>query len=364
MGWPKRGGQMEFKQETGNARTMSELRITLDGGTTNTRAMLVRQTDVIDSVAAQVGVRDSRAEGPSPVLASVAECLNTLKERHHLDPAKVPVIASGMIGSDAGLVNVPHLMAPASASDAARHLHPFFNESIWPEKIYIIPGVRTGPNQACVSPIQQSLAQDVMRGEETQVWGLSKLLQASRPEQEGKPWLLLWPGSHTKLISIGADGRILGSFTTLAGELFASLKSATLLRRSLPDQLPEEYPEKIVAEAIQTVREQGFLRAAFWTRVADLTGTFSAEERAVWLSAAVIAEDARTIGQHAWLCGDKTTTLLIGGDGLRRRLYHQMISPLIQHQTVTLSADECEKAAAVGAVYVHSLMGRDDNESR
>jgi 2-dehydro-3-deoxygalactonokinase len=343
---------------------MSELCITLDGGTTNTRATLVQGTELLDTVSTQVGVRDSRPNQPSPVFAAVANCLTSLKSRHGLDHAVVPVIASGMIGSDAGLVNVPHLMAPASAHDAAGRLHPFINKDVWPATIYIIPGVRTGPDPSRQGLIQQSLVEDIMRGEETQAWGLGQLLAASRPEAVAKPWLLLWPGSHTKLISIGADGQIQGSFTTVAGELFAALKSATLLNRSLPETVPVDFPEEIVAEAVQTVQEQGLMRAAFWTRVADVTGRLNARERAAWLSAAVIAADVESLSRHPWLKADGPTTLFIGGDAVRRSLYHRVIAPMVDCQVVSLSALECERAASVGAVFINSLRLQAGNEYR
>jgi 2-dehydro-3-deoxygalactonokinase len=341
---------------------MNDLCITLDGGTTNTRATLVRGTNLLDTVSTQVGVRDSRPNHPSPVLAAVSECLNVLRVRHGLDPAVVPVIASGMIGSDAGLVNVPHLMAPASAAEAARHLHPFVNEAVWPRPICIIPGVRTGPDKSRASSIQQSLAEDIMRGEETQVWGLWLQLSGRWHDAVKRPWVLLWPGSHTKLIAVGADGSVLGSFTTLAGELFAALKSATLLARSLPNEMPVAYTDEIIAEASQTVQEYGLMRAAFWTRVADVTGRMDADQRAMWLSAAVIAADVQSICRHPWLNTESNLTLFIGGDALRRKLYEQIAAPLVQCQVEALSSGECDRAAAVGAVYVHSLKGSADNE--
>ena len=343
---------------------MSDYCITLDGGTTNTRATLVHGTELIDTVSTQVGVRDSRPNQPSPVFAAVAQCLHTLKDRHSLDPEVVPAVASGMIGSDAGLVNVPHLMAPTSAEDAAGGMHAFLDITVWPREIYIIPGVRTGPDAGHASLIRQALAQDVMRGEETQVWGLQQALALSRPEVLEQPWVLLWPGSHTKLISVSADGRIMGSFTTLAGELFAALKSATLLHRSLPEKMPADYPAEILAEAAQTVREQGFMRAAFWTRVADISGVLNPEQRAAWLSAAVIAEDAAALSRHPWLNTDEPATLFIGGESLRRGLYQQMMAPLVRCTVTALSSDECDKAAALGAVCLYRLRGRDGNAHR
>ena len=106
--------------------------IALDGGTTNTRATLVQDDQIIDTVGESVGVRDSVQNQRSPVLDAVANCLKTLKERHTISADQVEVVASGMLGSDAGLMNVPHVLAPASANQVADSAVEWSDESVWP----------------------------------------------------------------------------------------------------------------------------------------------------------------------------------------------------------------------------------------
>lgn len=336
------------------------LRITLDGGTTNTRAMLVDGERIVDQVSTAVGVRDSRADQPSPVLAAVGQCLATLAGRHKLDSANTPVIASGMLGSDAGLANVPHQVAPATPFEAASSLYSFVDPGIWPGPIRIIPGVRTGPNPEAVGTLRQVLGEDVMRGEETQAWGLWRIL--SKPEREltRRHWLIVWPGSHTKLILVGPEGAILGSFTTLAGEIFAALKSATLLHRSLSEEMPSEYPEELVDLAYESVHEQGLLRAAFWTRVSDIRSHLNANQRSAWLSAAVIAEDVRTLARHPWLNQFAGSPVFVGGDEPRRGLYCKLLARAAGVKVNALASVDCERASAVGAVFVDSLRPQAD----
>lgn len=331
------------------------LRITLDGGTTNTRAMLVDGEQVIDQVSTAVGVRESRADQPSPVLAAVGQCLATLAGRHNVDPARTPVIASGMVGSEAGLANVPHQVAPATPVDAASALYLFEDASVWPAPIQIIPGVRTGPNLQVTGALRQALGEDVMRGEETQAWGLWRILSSRDPKLTRRHWLIVWPGSHTKLILVGPEGAILGSFTTLAGELFAAFKSATLLRRSLPEEMPGDYSEDLLDLVNETVNEEGLLRAAFWTRVSDIRSHLNANQRAAWLSSAVIAEDVRTLARHPWMRQFESAPIYVGGDEPRRSLYRKLLARSVAAEVITLAAGDCERASAVGAVFVDSL---------
>ncbi|RLT10181.1 MAG: hypothetical protein DWI24_08955 [Planctomycetota bacterium] len=337
----------------------TNLWIALDGGTTNTRATLLRGDRVIDVVAESVGVRDSVMHQRSPVLHAVGQCLKVLKERHAIVVDQVGVIASGMLGSDAGLVNVPHVMAPATAGQVAGAAFEWFDETVWPKPIKIFPGVRTGPDPSQCGLMEQALAEDIMRGEETQVWGLWQMLSKDRPQLVGQPWILVWPGSHTKMISVGADGTIFGSYTTLAGELFAAMKTATLLRRSVQDSNEMQYSDEIVDLAAKVVWEQGLLRAAFWTRVADVTGKLDQSQRSAWLSSAVIAADVDALSKHEWLNQKTDALLMIGGDKVRQSLYVRMLKKRSHCRIEALDANYCEHAAALGAVHLAMISNRE-----
>lgn len=329
--------------------------IALDGGTTNTRATLVQDDQIIDTVGESVGVRDSVQNQRSPVLDAVANCLKTLKERHSISADQVEVVASGMLGSDAGLMNVPHVLALASANQVADSAVEWFDESVWSKPVRIFPGVRTGPDLNQSNLLEQSLAEDIMRGEETQVWGLWQMLLKDRPEVVSQPWVLIWPGSHTKMIGMDAQGSILGSYTTLAGELFAALKSATLLRRSVTESGELEYSDEIVDLAAKTVWEQGLVRAAFWTRVADVRGSLDASQRSAWLSSAVIGADVDALSKHPWVAGNAGVRIMIGGDKVRQSLYSRLLRQRLNCQIEVLESKYCEQAAAVGAVYLAKI---------
>src|SRR5690554_1530841 len=89
----------------------------VDSGTTNTRLRLVSDGQVVWSDARPVGARDTTREGnPSAILAALHELLADAAG----DPAAI--ICSGMITSNMGLLEVPHLAAPVSFDELASAL--------------------------------------------------------------------------------------------------------------------------------------------------------------------------------------------------------------------------------------------------
>lgn len=332
--------------------TSQQTWICLDGGTTNTRATLMQNGVPVDSVSVATGVRNANDPMNLPVKMAIKTCLTTLQERHGFIAEKTPVLASGMLGSDAGLVNVPHHVAPVSLESSRADLYKHHDAQVWPAEITIVHGIKTVPATANASILENAAIADIMRGEEVQVWGLRHLMRETHTDQFSQPWLLLWPGSHTKLIAVGADGTIEGSFTTLAGELFAALKTGTLLRRSLPEAMPTDFPDEIVDQASDTVTEYGLLRAAFWTRVADLSGTLNEDQRAAWLSSAVIAADVQGVSRHRLLNQAGPVQIFIGGDSVRQSVYQRILARQTSIKATCIDPAICEHAAAIGASLV------------
>jgi 2-dehydro-3-deoxygalactonokinase len=333
----------------------SEIWIALDGGTTNTRASLVIDGKIVDEAKIDAGVRDTSVEGDNPVKAAVRACLARLSGKLGTDASNAQCIASGMLGSEAGLIDLPHVFAPASANDLAKGSIVWRDPSNDRFAIRILPGVRTGPDPTGKTPLQGKLAQDIMRGEETQAWGVRLALESRRPEIVSRPWLLLWTGSHTKLIALDERGTILGSFTTLAGETYAALKSATLLKRSVPDEPVREMNPEILNDAAEAVASGGLLRAAFWTRVADISRSLTINERAQWLSAIVTAEDSRSLLSHEWLKTGDFGRIVIGGEPIRQNAYMNLMARTLGDRAVPLDDEIVRTAATTGAVYLGRL---------
>ncbi|MDR3470903.1 MAG: 2-dehydro-3-deoxygalactonokinase [Devosia sp.] len=124
------------------------------------------------------------------------------------------VVICGMAGARQGWMEAPYLDAPADlgglAFGAVRP--PMAGSRLSPR---ILPGV-------C---LKLPGAEDVMRGEETQILGLSALLP-------GFAGVAVMPGTHSKWVAISGT-RIERFQTVMTGELYEVLRTHSVLRLSL-----------------------------------------------------------------------------------------------------------------------------------
>jgi 2-dehydro-3-deoxygalactonokinase len=178
--------------------------IAVDWGGTSARASLLDEHgESVNTVSAALGVKSIPKNGFDRALQQL--CGNWL----HTYP-QLPVIAAGMIGSNGGWREAPYVACPANLSALARAIVTVerFDGSL----MHIVPGVR------CLSP--QGLP-DVMRGEETQVFGV-----LSTENVESRAFIL--PGTHSKWV--WTEKREIAWLTTfMTGELFDILEKQSLL---------------------------------------------------------------------------------------------------------------------------------------
>src|SRR6202046_4821986 len=124
------------------------------------------------------------------------------------------VLLSGMIGSRQGWKETPYLPCPAGAPDVAAALVEI--EFDWGQ-VKVVPGL---------SAADESGVAEVMRGEETQVFGVLAAM--------GGSGLACLPGTHSKWVRVEA-GRIAGFTTHMTGEAFGALRGHTILGRMMRD---------------------------------------------------------------------------------------------------------------------------------
>ena len=180
--------------------------LALDWGTSNLRACLLGDGGrVLDTRAAALGVMAVPAGG-------FADALRTLCGDWLAAHAQLPCIASGMIGSRQGWVEAPYLACPAGLADAAAQLVRVDVGDDDRHTLHIVPGLR------CVGADGQA---DVMRGEETQLWGAGLAAGSC----------CVLPGTHSKWAWVGEHARVLGFQTHMTGEVFAVLTQHSILGR-------------------------------------------------------------------------------------------------------------------------------------
>lgn len=257
------------------------LRIAIDGGTTNTRARLLRNSTLIASAARPVGVRDVAMSGSAAVLhRAIAECIAEVVQSASVSLGDVHLIcASGMLTSNVGLTEVPHVPAPAGRDELARQVRPVSFPSIAPVPIYLVPGVKSTVESPGLGNVNEC---DVLRGEESEAFGI-----VDATEHIGAHYLLL-PGSHTKLLDIDSQSRIAASYTTMGGEIMQALAQNTILASSI-DWPPHGAPDwQAVSAGAELARNWGLFRGGFTIRLADILAGVSRSVR-TWCFVGLVA---------------------------------------------------------------------------
>ena len=164
-----------------------------------------------------------------------------------------------------------------------------------------------------------------MRGEECETFGAYASLCAEGRIDSGRATAFLWPGSHTKLVEVDADGRITRSYTTLAGEILQAVARHTLLAASLPAAWPEKLDSEALSAGGRAVARDGLGRAAFLVRIAALAGALDARARASFWIGAVVAADVDALAGHPIL--EPGRPVFVGGRDPLRALLRERTGP-------------------------------------
>lgn len=175
--------------------------IGIDWGSTHRRATL------ISADGAPVAERVD-SEGALACKGRFRASLEALVDGWPQATPELPVVMAGMVGAAIGWQAVPYLEGGTPLSELARHLTPVA-ETPPGRRWLIAPGYCLRGDGGDV---------DVMRGEETQLFGALRLLG---PDAADGCYVL--PGTHSKWVRL-QGGRITELRTYMTGELFALLR--------------------------------------------------------------------------------------------------------------------------------------------
>jgi 2-dehydro-3-deoxygalactonokinase len=241
--------------------------IGLDWGTTSFRAYHV---DEHGSVTDQV----SAPEGILSVKDGAFEA--ALEARIQTWDKELPLIASGMITSRQGWVECPYVDCPAGPEDLAKAIHSKALNS--GRTIHFLTGLHYN------SP---SLGHDVMRSEETQVFGAM--------DSGAKHFVT--PGTHSKWIDV-TDGKITSFATYVTGETFAIMKAHSILGRLMANDVDHE-PSFLRGVDKAFEDPAGLLHTLFSARSLALYEAITPEHIASYLSGLIIgAEVAHAVAMR------------------------------------------------------------------
>lgn len=334
---------------------------TIDCGTTNSRVYLLdAHQRVVARGAKKVGVRDTAITGSNRVLRDgLREIFEAALRDAGLGVADIEcAITSGMITSEIGLREIPHLWAPAGVEDLAAHVEPVRDPAVFPldVEVVFIRGIKNPyPPDATYRNIRQI---DFMRGEETQVIGLLSLPVAPAP-----PFTAVVLSSHTKYIPIRADGRIAGSVTTLSGQLFEAIQHGTSIGKSVeaPEiQDGDDLELDVVETAYDAVAEAGFLRALLMPRFLEVLLRVPGPARRLFLEAAIAAEDLRALGELSLIGCPADTPFVLIGHAARCRIFRHLLTRYrgVAREIGTITdPEEIDRLSIAGAVAIARRAG-------
>jgi 2-dehydro-3-deoxygalactonokinase len=268
--------------------------IGVDWGTTSMRLWRFAPTgEIIDRKRSDRGILKVEGAGFREVLEAVVG--------DGLAP-DVPILMSGMIGSRQGWIEAPYVFCPADIATLADHLTPVPGDI----NAHIVPGVALRDVGG---------RRDVMRGEETQILGLTL---------GGERRLIVLPGTHCKWVLIEA-GQIRDFVTFMTGEMYQALRRHTILARLMPDSDPSMDVEAVHRSfawglAASLDGEARLMQSLFSLRARGLFDELSPELAPAALSGLLIGAE---IGEGLALSGrwglDEIAPLIVGGDILVER---------------------------------------------
>ncbi len=331
--------------------------IALDGGTTNTRARLLHGSRLIATARRAVGVRDTVLDEPgtSPSSSgrarreSLVEAVRAVIDEVRgaaVSGVELEVVAAGMLSSEVGLVAVPHVDSPAGLDELAHAAAVVSLPEVHDQPILVVPGIRTSATKGPEGWFES----DVMRGEECETLGAHATLVADGRIAAREPVLFLWPGSHTKLVAVDADGRITQSFTTLAGEILQAVARHTLLAASLPAAWPDDLDPEAAAAGARAAERFGLGRAAFLVRIAALSKVLDAGRRAAFWIGAAVAADVMDLAGHPLL--ESRRAIWVGSRQPLRSLYVASLARRHAGPVVEIDDSLAEASSALGACAV------------
>ena len=283
--------------------------ITVDTGTTNTRTFLWDENRrMAASSSAAVGVRNTAIDGNNGQLkGAVRDCLNDLLAQAGITYDDVEkVIACGMITSNVGLAEIPHVPAPAGLRELAGHMRPILLEDVCPLPILFVPGVKNSLSKVTPDNFE---AMDIMRGEEAEIMAILDRFP------KNTPYLIVLSGSHTKFAAIDGDGRITGCLTTIAGELLAAVTNDTVIADSVGRRFvsEEDYDREMALKGFDTSARVGMGRACFLARILHLFTEKGEKDLESYLLGVTLAGDVQSLMMSCALHIEPGMTVIVSG---------------------------------------------------
>lgn len=301
---------------------------TIDCGTTNSRVYILdNKYKVIGKGQKKVGVRDTVIDGSNEVLREgLKEVFKDTVKNTGLEIGDIKfAITSGMITSEIGLIEIPHIWTPAGIDELAKNVKVVKDPNIFPVDLPVIfiRGIKNRfPQNITYRDIRKV---DFMRGEETQVAGL-----ISHHKDLEYPVIMTTLTSHTKFIYINEDKKVAGCLTTISGQIYEAIMGMTSIGKSIKkpseDNSNQDYfNEEVINTAFNSVKKAGFLRTLMMPRFMEVLLETEWYERELFFNSTIASEDLRAVNDFDLLGFNKNSSYVLVGHKERSKLYSYLL---------------------------------------
>ena len=310
--------------------------ITIDGGTTSTRVNLFKNGGILDTVKLNIGARIA-IEDRRKYISSIKNAVSEIIFRNKADNVE-RILASGMITSEFGLCNLPHIKTPAGIDKLHEAMHEITIEEISDIPIVFMRGVKTDNKDFCDF--------DMMRGEETELMGIMH-------EKYGRCIYVL-PGSHSKIIKTNNEGQIVSFSTMLTGEMIASLSQYTILKDSV-DLSVNKINREYLLKGYEFAKTAGINNALFKVRILKNNFNCSKEETYGFFIGIILCDEISNI-----LKAD-VETVVIGGKEQIKKAISLILREKTDKNIIEIDEKTVELSTSVGMVKIYEHTNKSIN---
>ena len=215
----------------------------------------------------------------------------------------VPVVISGMASSTVGMKELPYKSLPFAVDGSDLLTKTLAQTPGFKHATLLISGVKS--------------ADDVMRGEETQLVGCQF-------ENTAEEQLFLHPGTHAKHVIV-QHGQAISLKTYMTGEFFSLLSTNSILAASVEagGQLEEGKNRAWFEKGVQASQQANLLHNAFLTRTNDLFKKADKRENHFYLSGLLIGSEC-----HDLLLANLPARITLAGEPVLVALYGAALAGL------------------------------------
>lgn len=306
--------------------------ITIDGGTTNTRLRLVKDYLVVAESRLSMGAKDC-TNGIEIYKSSIREKIKELLMIGNAEEKDIrAILISGMLTSEFGLFNLPHISAPAGVKELHGSMK-LMDVGISSIPCYFIPGVKIQSEN--VYEI------DMLRGEECEFVGISAQMAPNS--------VCIMPGSHSKHIYSDEKKRIASFQSFLSGEMIYAFSKNTILSKSVDLSITSFDGEALLA-GYDCVKKYGLNRALFQTRIMDKMLGYSPEALYSFLLGAILCEEVESLAdckKQIYVCGQRSI----------RKAMIFLIKNRLSISIVEIGDSNSELASSRGAIEIFEYKG-------